>query len=242
MATWIVHLRIAELLLGQIAGLDAPLFAVGNIAPDSGIPDEKWEKFTPDPAVTHFKVETDTYYGCADLEFFRRHLLPLRDGESDPLGYSFLLGYFCHLLTDNLWWQIIDKPNRERYGEQFAIDRNFIWEIKQDWYGLDQRYVREHPGSLFWRVFLNCAYDRADLDFLPKEATQQRIAYIQKFYQDDGEPIHQMMARPFIYLSQAQMDAFVEEAAATIAKVQRRVWQADEALEGKVSGLELVEG
>jgi len=45
MASWIVHLRIAELLLGMIDGLDAPYFAIGNIAPDSGIPDENWENF-----------------------------------------------------------------------------------------------------------------------------------------------------------------------------------------------------
>lgn len=43
MATWIVHLRLTENLLELIEGLDAAQFAVGNIAPAPGVPDEKLE-------------------------------------------------------------------------------------------------------------------------------------------------------------------------------------------------------
>jgi hypothetical protein len=43
MASWIVHLRIAENLLAKFPELDERQFAIGNIAPDSGWPDEKWE-------------------------------------------------------------------------------------------------------------------------------------------------------------------------------------------------------
>jgi len=32
-------------LVNRITGLDPAYFAVGNIAPDSGIPDENWEHF-----------------------------------------------------------------------------------------------------------------------------------------------------------------------------------------------------
>ena len=46
MASWIVHLRVAEKLLKAWPKLDPAQFAVGNITPDAGIPDEKWEKFT----------------------------------------------------------------------------------------------------------------------------------------------------------------------------------------------------
>ena len=62
MASWITHLRVAENLLSQIEGLESSLFAIGNIAPDSGIPDEKWEKFNPPPEVTHFRVFETTGY------------------------------------------------------------------------------------------------------------------------------------------------------------------------------------
>jgi hypothetical protein len=47
MATWIIHLRIAENLIGLVPGLVEQEFVIGNIAPDSGIQDEKWEKYTP---------------------------------------------------------------------------------------------------------------------------------------------------------------------------------------------------
>lgn len=40
MASWMVHLRIADLLLSQISGLCPTEFIVGNIAPDSGVPNE----------------------------------------------------------------------------------------------------------------------------------------------------------------------------------------------------------
>jgi hypothetical protein len=56
MVSWIVHLRLAENLLGLIPdrsaersrrSLEPVSFAVGNIAPDPGMPGEKWEKSNP---------------------------------------------------------------------------------------------------------------------------------------------------------------------------------------------------
>ena len=44
MASWIIHLRIAENLLGWIPNLNAEKFALGSVAPDPGIFDE----------ITHF--------------------------------------------------------------------------------------------------------------------------------------------------------------------------------------------
>ncbi len=233
MASWIVHLRIAEKLLQAWRGLDSAQFAVGNIAPDAGIPDEKWEHFTPPPEVTHFKGQGEGRL-CGDEVFYQRYLAPLsswpkppgqvRDADmtapggeklhgppgEDPMQYAFLLGYYCHLVTDNQWWLTIGEPTQKRWAEQFAQDKNFIWEVKDDWYGLDIRYVRSHPMWLFWQVFLTCLYRADYLDFLPVEAVRQRVEYIRQFYQRDDAAIQSMLARPFIYLSEAEMDAFVE--------------------------------
>src|SRR6266540_5060921 len=153
MATWIAHLRIAENLLDLIPNLNAAQFAIGNIAPDSGIPDEKWEKFDPPPQVTHFKRSASVHKDIADLDFYRKYLANV--SPQDTLRFSFRLGYFFHLITDNLWTVKVGKPTQDRYPDQFASDKNFIWEVKKDWYGLDQIYVRSHPNCLFWRVFLN---------------------------------------------------------------------------------------
>ena len=56
MASWIVHLRIADKLLNEIFNLSSTEFVVGNIAPDSGIPNGDWSVFTPSGDISHFKT------------------------------------------------------------------------------------------------------------------------------------------------------------------------------------------
>lgn len=245
MASWIVHLRIAENLLTKIEGLDIPLFAIGNIAPDSGIPDEKWEHFDPPTKVTHFEISDFTadpeVFRTSDLAYYRQYLLPLRgEADLDAQRVSFLLGYFFHLLTDNLWVRGIARPTRARFATQFAADKDFIWEVKEDWYGLDHNYVRDHPQSLFWRTFMQADYNRTDLDFLPAVAVQERIRYIKAYYSQPDERMARMIARPFIYLSQAEMDAFVEDATRLILAAYQRFWLGGASPDGHVSALEFI--
>jgi hypothetical protein len=223
MASWIVHLRIAENLLDRISGLDESMFAIGNIAPDSGIPDEKWEHFNPPAEVTHFQGPNDIHRNCMDLEFFRTYLAPI-DPQVNPAGYAFGLGYFFHLITDNLWSIHVGRPTKKRFSAQFAANKDFIWEVKKDWYGLDFLYVRDHPECLFWRVFLNSSYRRADFNFLPPEAVQQRIFYIKSYYQRCDEEIQSMYLRPFIYLTKEEMDDFVEDASNQLAVIFDKIY------------------
>ncbi len=225
MASWIVHLRVAERLLARIPGLDETLFAIGNIAPDSGIPDEKWEHFNPPAAVTHFQPGQDGPYRCGDLAFFRQYLLPARGTSLDPARFSFLFGYFCHLVTDNQWARRIGRPTQQRYAARFAADRWGMWEaVKRDWYGLDHAYVRSHPNSLFWRVFRHCQYTRRDLDFLPVEAVQQRIAYIQEYYQSHDPETDAMAAGPFVYLLPEELEEVVAETDRFCLDAYRLLW------------------
>lgn len=211
MASWIVHLRLAERLLEHIPGLDAAYFAIGNIAPDSGVPDEKWERFTPPSEISHFHIGNQTPRLLADLEFYRRYLQPVVQME-DPQRYSFLLGYFFHLVTDNLWVKQIAIPTREKFKAQFEADKNFIWEVKRDWYGLDFEYVRSQPKSLFWRVFAPAVFSGDHLDFMPLEAIRQRMDYIKAFYQRTDDEVEQWyIQHPGCYLTSAEMDGFESE-------------------------------
>ncbi|MEW5827466.1 MAG: hypothetical protein AB1846_01145 [Chloroflexota bacterium] len=210
MATWIAHLRIAESLLDRIP-LDAGQFAIGSIAPDSGIPDENWEKFDPPPEVTHFKRSASVHKDIADLDFYRGYLAGFP--PSDAGRYAFRLGYFFHLVTDNLWTIKVGLPTSERWAAEFEADKKFIWTVKRDWYGLDFLYLRDHPESLFQRVFLDAKPDTAGLDFLPPEALSRQLAYIKEFYQRTDERVQEAYRREYIYLSQAEMDAFVDETA-----------------------------
>ena len=140
MATWIVHLRLAENLLNLVEGLTPEQFAVGNIAPDSGIPDENWEHFDPPPEILHFQAWDGETHRLADLEFYQQHLHQHKGSVIDPDRFSFLWGYFFHLVTDNLWDTHIAKPTSDRYAAVFEADPKFIWQVKRNWYGLDFDY------------------------------------------------------------------------------------------------------
>lgn len=240
MASWIVHLRIAENLLGIHPSLNPELFSIGNIAPDSGIPDANWENFTPPPAVTHFENPNSQAFHSGDLVFYRQHLHNGVTLSGDPDRFSVLFGYFAHLVTDNLWSIRIGRPTRKRYLSQFEADPKFIWEVKKDWYGLDFIYIRDHPDCLFWRIFTRCQYNRNDLDFIPLEAIQQRIAYIQEYYQSSGPEVQAAYRRPYIYLSKEGMDAFVSEASDLIEAIYHHLWVSMLPFESQASTMELV--
>jgi hypothetical protein len=216
MATWIVHLRIAENILEKVPGLLPTPFAVGNIAPDSGVPDEKWETFMPPSEVTHFKAPQACTHNSDDLGFFRECLAK---PEADPEKSSFLWGYFCHLVTDNLWVLRIGQPTIERYQSRFDADPDFICEVKKDWYGLDFVYVRKHPESLFWRVFLNCDYP----------VNRRKDAETDEIY-----------SRKRIYLTEVEMDRFVEEAAGILERGIYRLRNGEVQTEGFHSLLEVI--
>jgi len=238
MATWIAHLRIADNLLDRIPGLDAAQLAIGSIAPDSGIPDENWEKFEPPPQVTHFQRSDSVHKDIADLDFYRIYLA--HTSASAAARFSFRLGYFFHLIADNLWTTQVGEPTERRYPEQFAADRNFIWEVKKDWYGLDHIYVRTHPECLFWRVFLSASPVSADLDFLPIHALLRHMDYIKSYYQRTDERIGTMTVRPFIYLSATEMDAFILAAADKLTRIYSILWPTPPALDGLYTALELI--
>ena len=238
MATWIAHLRLVENLLPMISELDHHHFAIGNIAPDSGIPDAKWEKFDPPSEVTHFRVSGNTYWPTADLEFYRRYLTSINP-TGDKERFSFLLGYFFHLVTDNLWFHHIFRPTKARFAASFAADPQFIWEVKRDWYGLDFLFVREHPDSIFWRIFLDCQYTRDYLDFLPQKAIQQNLEHIKALYQRTDEEIEKRYGeRPGIYLSSTEMDGFISYAAQRLFDAYQCVWESKADTSGFASVLE----
>ena len=59
MASWMVHLRVADELLKKIEKLDEQAFVIGNIAPDSGVPNEDWTVFQPPKDVSHFSEKEE---------------------------------------------------------------------------------------------------------------------------------------------------------------------------------------
>ncbi len=218
MGTWISHLRIAENLLAHIPGLDEAAFAYGNLAPDSGVPNADWSAFDPPKTVTHFLNEGEGEGRIRDLEFYRQYLAD-PNLTTDRANYSFRLGYFFHLICDNLWalriWHPCQRAHAADYAENAA---KFVEAVKKDWYGLDHKYLRENPASLFWRVLLPSPNPPAYLPFVPEAALHQQFNYIKNYYDKEREPA---VERPYPYLNATMMARHVADSTAAILHIHR---------------------
>ena len=220
MGTWISHLRIAEKLLETIPGLDETAFTFGSLAPDSGIPNANWTVFDPPKAVSHFIPDGETEKGIRDLVFYREHLQKC-SRQSDPAQYSFLLGYFFHLVSDKLWTVRVDPAFHVFFPDLFA-GRTVVEAIdiiKDDMYGLDQRYVRDNKQCLFWRVFLNTPTPKSTLEFVRQDALEHQMDHIREFYAHPSS--EWVLDRPYPYINEATMTRYVDETAASLAKIAR---------------------
>lgn len=209
MATWIAHLRIAENILKNGKHLDEKSFVSGNIAPDAGVPNEDWSIFSPPPNITHWRDEV----GKINAEnFFNKYLNCFKLHE-DIEFFSFLLGYYTHLLTDIEWDKLYMKKKEEPlYKENLEKDPKFIWRIKEDWYGQDFEYLKKNEQSIFFTCFKNITEVKDHLDYFPQGAFTNRFKYIRDMYLNN----YKNSERECIYLTKREMDEFVISATSNI--------------------------
>lgn len=214
MATWIAHLRIAELFLDQMPEFDTAAFISGSLAPDCGLPNEDWSEFTPSKDVTHYFHAMGELH---DLSFFREFITghPLSE---DPARMSHLWGYFLHLVSDALWYQRLASTTRSQYPALFAEKGDQAWwVVKEDWYDLDHSYIRDHPDNLFTKVFNTLSDPPQYLPFLPAEGIHIQFAHIREYY---GNALLQKgLDRPFPYLNEKIMGRFITETVTTLSKL-----------------------
>ena len=121
MATWIAHLRIAENILKDMNNFDSRAFILGNIGPDSGVPNEDWSNFNPPKKITHWINEENNIDA---EEFFHKYIekytrenkeVDIRCRSSmDYSRYTYLLGYYVHLLTDIEWSKFFNEKKKDR--------------------------------------------------------------------------------------------------------------------------------
>lgn len=217
MATWIAHLRIAEKLLEALPELDERSFTFGSLAPDSGKPNADWSAFDPPKTVTHFQRQGEK--GFEDLKFYRSYLRP--EDSQGPEDYSFRLGYFFHLLCDNLWFKWIATTTFEEHAALFRQDPSQAEElVKGDWYGLDHLYLRGCPDGLFSRVVVPSETPPTRLPFLSEEGFQYEVDYIRDYY-GHPDPTREL-DRPFPYLNRATMERFIAESSARVLQIHKR--------------------
>ena len=221
MASWMIHLRVADLLLDKIPDLDETAYVIGNIAPDSGVPNDDWSVFTPPKSVSHYKVrgENGAYFDVD--QFIREHFTAEHIRAYSLREFSFFLGYYTHLLTDVEWTEKIIRPSLAAHPEESAKDPNaFVWVLKKDWYDLDFRYLEEHPDFRAFRIYEQFKEFKNDLmDIFSEDAFEIRREYICGFYR--GE--HGELYREYPYLTPEQADGFVGE---TVEKVGNTIQDA----------------
>ena len=214
MASWMVHLRVADRLLERWPDLDAEAFVLGNIAPDSGVPNEDWSRFEPPKTVSHFKTEPDGPASfCA--EYFNETI----NRKYSRREYAFFLGYYVHLLTDVEWVNEVFAPLLRSHPDEAAADKDgLIRAAKEDWYDLDFLYLEQHPDFRAFSVYENAAdLDNVFMEIFGRDAFADRREYICDFYHGNA---HGDLHRAYVYLTPEQAEAFVEH---TVEKLLRRV-------------------
>ena len=212
MASWMIHLRIADTLLDQIGNLSAEEFIMGNIAPDSGVPNEDWSKFTPSTTVSHFRRDNGTGKKKIDIsEFIDQYFTKEQRNSYDFKSYSFFLGYLTHLLTDCLWSDRIAHPTMDKYNAN--NDPKMVAKIKDDWYDLDYLYLRNHPDFRGFSIYKNIdRFPNTYMDIFSDDAFDNRRAYIVGFYEEENNNLD----RDYPYLTKEEADLFVEQASKEI--------------------------
>lgn len=211
MASWMIHLRIADKLLDKIPDLSPIEFIMGNMAPDSGVPNEDGTAFVPDKSVSHYRRGS----GQMDVDaYIRDYFTPEKRADYDEAQFSFYLGYLTHLIADVSWHQQIFTPCKERCIREFAEDKaGFISRVKADWYDQDFLYLKKHPGFRAFRAYLgSVGFVNRYLDFFAPDAFDNRREYITSFYLQENDHLD----REYPYLTEADADTFVDNAVAEI--------------------------
>ncbi|WP_066495414.1 zinc dependent phospholipase C family protein [Abyssisolibacter fermentans] len=205
MATWITHLRVAEKLLKEF-DFNKKEFLIGNIAPDSGVPNEDYTEFDPPTAITHFRNGGQ----IKAEEFYEKYVCRTNISKKE---LDFCIGYYVHLLTDKLWSKLHNQKKKQiiEYEEQLNNDPKFIWKVKEDWYGLDFIYLKEHDGNVF-DEFMKLSLEKEYLDYFPKGAINKKVKYIQDYYSmNDEADIYTGK-----YLKKEEMNRFVDDTSVEI--------------------------
>lgn len=211
MASWMVHLRIADRLLDLIEGLDKEAFVLGNIAPDSGVPNEDWSVFDPPGNVTHFRTKPEEKTFIDVDKYVQEYFSDDKLMKYSSREYSFFLGYYIHLLTDIEWTRMVHSEgvNEENARKANMTYTDFVWKNKEDWYDLDFLYMEEHPQFRAFHIYENAEdIKNIFMDAFPNDAFENRREYICGFYRSDN---HGNLHREYQYLTKERVDRFVDE-------------------------------
>ncbi|MBQ3508233.1 MAG: zinc dependent phospholipase C family protein [Clostridia bacterium] len=220
MASWMIHFRVAEVLihagiLGEASSNALSAFVLGNIAPDSGVPNPDGRGYMPNKDTSHFMriFESGVRDRCDTHGFAAEWLSPALD-EHDPVAAAFYLGYLSHLVTDNAWIRDIVLPAKARFAhlrledgvETPAAVARFYAFLKKDWYDMDFLYFKRNPDLLAYRLFLSAEdVENRYLPYFPADAFARKREEIEEFYRIGTAEAEERET----YLSEDELDEFV---------------------------------
>lgn len=204
MATWMVHLRIADYFINKFDMIDHSEFAAGSVAPDCGYGEkDSFGEFTPPPSVTHWSP-TGRKCDCRYKDFFDIYL----KNKPNDKAFSFFLGYYIHLITDIMWSSRMYQPTLNRYKDEYSKNPEFLKVIKVDWYDLDHKFLREHPNFYPFRLLKRKRYVRDYLPYYEKNQLTTQTRFIVDFYDENMNK--ENLYRKYLYLNEEQMNNFIE--------------------------------
>ncbi|MDD6763385.1 MAG: zinc dependent phospholipase C family protein [Clostridiales bacterium] len=209
MATWIVHLRIADEYLRRGLIPCERDFILGSVAPDCGYGvKDSYGDFMPPPEITHWAPGGVKLY-CEYWKFMDEYLT----GKKDSIDYWFYLGYYVHLTTDIMWSTMMYLPTKITYADQYEKNPDFLRIIKKDWYDLDFKFLRDHPDFRPYSIIKNAGEVKDYLPYYEPGQLTAQIRFIGDYYSD---PKDRILDREYPYLSEKNMNKFIECAAKLI--------------------------
>lgn len=178
MATWLMHLRVAEKLKPFLGELDETAYYVGSIAPDSG---RMVGNFTyiPPKDVSHWKREGVSFEQRFEdnAGFFIKYGV----NERDVFKRSLFLGYYIHIVTDTVYVRDVIRPFIEKNGREFW--RENVAEIRAGWYELDYRFLCENRNFYPLRVISGTKEFKNDyFDYFAEDDITERINFAAELY------------------------------------------------------------
>ncbi len=232
MANWITHTIIADKVLGSMPFLDEKGFCIGNIAPDCNIENEDWSDFVPPREVTHFMSgKKKTIEGC---ERFYDLYVRGKTFSSDE-HYSFMTGYYSHLLTDVKWVEYMHNEDRvtacyerikavtelrERLSglsaEYYSIKNTFGKRcFLDDVVDIEHKYIISNPENSYNRILRETTEFPDYLDFLPEGAITRKISIMAY------EPPAEAEEKEHIFYTSEEYERFVADTSELICTLIR---------------------
>ncbi len=236
MANWVTHLIIADKVMANCPQLDRRGFCVGNIAPDCNIENEDWTSFTPPRELTHW-MSGDVKIMSDSDNFCREYIIKRKINIQSDEEYSFLLGYYAHLITDAAWKRYVRDEHRVKAAWlRLKNNKDLYLRAKgypKDWatlkmlvsikmytneiYTMEAEYLRENPDSGYLKEILPLKEFPDYIDYLPTGCIVRKIGvmgYIPKI--DEG------LTNP-IAMSREEFRAFTENTASLVMSKFREV-------------------